>query len=143
MFVLAQISGFIAWLCLLVSYYRKNTDKILVFHILSIVFYLLKDGVKSDLNSASGFERTASAMALRAVLSNISTLPKMNFLIADELWGRVSKDNLDNIRNLMEKILVSYDFILQISHLDEIKDWHDTIISCKKENNISKIVLEK
>lgn len=41
MFALAQISGFIAWLCLLVSYYRKNTDKILVFHILSIVFYLL------------------------------------------------------------------------------------------------------
>ena len=41
MFVLAQISGFLAWLCLLVSYYRKNTDKILVFHILSIIFYLL------------------------------------------------------------------------------------------------------
>ena len=41
MFVLAQISGFLAWLSLLISYYRKNTDKILVFHILSIVFYLL------------------------------------------------------------------------------------------------------
>ena len=41
MFVLAQISGFLAWIALLVSYYRKNTDKILVFHILSIVFYLL------------------------------------------------------------------------------------------------------
>lgn len=41
MFVLAQISGFIAWLALLVSYYRKNTDKILTFHIISIIFYLL------------------------------------------------------------------------------------------------------
>lgn len=41
MFLLAQISGFLAWLALLISYYRKNTDKILVFHILSIVFYLL------------------------------------------------------------------------------------------------------
>jgi len=41
MFVLAQISGFLAWLSLLISYYRKNTNKILVFHILSIVFYLL------------------------------------------------------------------------------------------------------
>lgn len=41
MFVLAQISGFIAWLTLLVSYYRKNTNKILVFHIISIFFYLL------------------------------------------------------------------------------------------------------
>lgn len=41
MFILAQISGFLAWLSLLLSYYRKNTNKILVLHILSIVFYLL------------------------------------------------------------------------------------------------------
>lgn len=41
MFILAQVSGFLAWLSLLISYYRKNTDKILVFHILSIVFYIL------------------------------------------------------------------------------------------------------
>lgn len=41
MFVLAQVSGFLAWLALLFSYYRKNTNKILVLHILSIVFYLL------------------------------------------------------------------------------------------------------
>lgn len=41
MFALAQISGFLAWLALLFSYYRKNTNKILVLHILSIVFYLL------------------------------------------------------------------------------------------------------
>ena len=41
MFILAQVSGFLAWLALLFSYYRKNTNKILVLHILSIVFYLL------------------------------------------------------------------------------------------------------
>ena len=41
MFVLAQIFGFLAWLCLLISYYRKNTNKILVLHIFSIIFYLL------------------------------------------------------------------------------------------------------
>ena len=41
MFILAQISGFLAWIALLISYYRKNTNKILVFHILSIIFYLL------------------------------------------------------------------------------------------------------
>ena len=41
MFILAQISGFLAWLALLISYYRKNTNKILILHIFSIVFYLL------------------------------------------------------------------------------------------------------
>ena len=41
MFLLAQIFGILAWLSLLISYYRKNTDKILTLHILSILFYLL------------------------------------------------------------------------------------------------------
>ena len=104
-----------------------------------IMFYLIKDGIKSDLFSGSGFERTASALALRTVLGNISTLPKINFLILDEIMGRVAKENYDNMKTLYEKMLVNYDFIIQISHLDEIKDWHNHIITVTKTNNISKL----
>lgn len=104
-----------------------------------IMFYLIKDGVKSDLTSGSGFERTASALALRSVLGNISILPKINFLIIDEIMGRVAKENFENMKTLYEKMLVNYDFIMQISHLDEIKDWHNHIITVTKSNNISKI----
>ena len=105
-------------------------------------FYLIKDGVKSDLNSGSGFEKTASALALRAVLANMSTLPKTNILILDEVLGRVAKENYDNMRTLYEKILENYDAIIQISHLNEIKDWHNKHIVVSKENNISKILLK-
>lgn len=104
-------------------------------------FYLIKDGIKSDLSSGSGFEKTASALALRAVLGNMSTLPKINFLIIDEVLGRVSKENFDNMRTLFEKIMENYDAIIQISHLNEIKDWHEKHIVVSKENNISKIHL--
>ena len=106
-----------------------------------IMFYLLKDGVKSDLTSASGFERTASALALRTVLGNISTLPRCNYIIFDEIWGRVAKENFDNVKTLVDKIAESYDAIIQISHLSEIVDWHDTHIVVRKENNISKLKL--
>ena len=108
-----------------------------------VVFYLVKDGVKSDLNSGSGFERTAAAFAIRVVLGNISTLPKSNIFICDEILGRVAKENYDNMRVLYEKILENFDCIIQISHLEEIKDWHNTIITVKKENNISKITVSK
>lgn len=108
-----------------------------------VVFYLVKDGVKSDLNSGSGFERTAAAFAIRAVLGNISTLPKSNIFICDEILGRVAKENYDNMRILYEKILENFDCIIQISHLEEIKDWHSTIITVKKEQNISKITVSK
>ena len=104
-------------------------------------FYLIKDGVKSDLSSGSGFEKTASALALRAVLGNMSTLPKINFLVLDEILGRVAKENYDNMRTLFEKIMENYDAIIQISHLNEIKDWHEKHIVVSKENNISKIHL--
>ena len=108
-----------------------------------VMFSLVKDGVLSDLTSGSGFEKTAAALALRTVLGNISTLPRMNFLICDELLGRVASENYDNMRTLYEKMLTNYDFIIQISHLNEIKDWHDKIITVKKENNISTINVTK
>lgn len=108
-----------------------------------VMFYLLKDNVKSDLTSGSGFEKTAAALAIRAVLGNISTLPKCNIFVVDEILGRVAKENYENMRTLYEKILENFDAIIQISHLEEIKDWHSTIITVKKENNISKIVVNK
>lgn len=104
-----------------------------------IIFNIIKDNVKSDIMSGSGFEKTAAALAIRAVLGNISTLPKCNILVLDEILGRVAKENYENMRLLYDKILENFDSIIQISHLEEIKDWHNTIITIKKENNISKL----
>lgn len=104
-----------------------------------ILFQLIKDGVKSDLTSGSGFEKTASALALRCVLGNISTLPRCNGIILDEIWGRISKENYDNMRKVLDRMSNYYDYVLIISHLDEIKDYCNKVITIKKENNISKI----
>lgn len=108
-----------------------------------VMFYLIKDGVRSELTSGSGFERTASALALRTVLGSISSLPRINGFIADEIWGRVAKENYENMIKLLNKILNYYDYIIVISHLDEIKDYCNQIITVTKENNISKIHLVK
>lgn len=107
-----------------------------------VMFYLIKDGVISDLSSGSGFELTSSALALRAVLADLSTIPRCNGIICDEIFGRVSTENYDNIKNLLNKIIKSYDWIFLISHNDEIKDWCDSHITVSKENNISKIILK-
>lgn len=106
-----------------------------------VIFYLIKDGVYSDLYSGSGYERTASALALRAVLGDMSTIPKCNGVIWDEIFGRIAKENYDNIKHLCNKISQSYDWIFMISHIDEIKEWCDNHIIVKKENNISKLTV--
>lgn len=107
-----------------------------------VVFNLIKDGVRSDLNSGSGFELTASALALRAVLADMSTIPRMCGVVLDEVWGRVARDNYDNMRHLIEKISKSYEWMFLISHLNEVKDWCESNVVVTKENNISKIAMK-
>ena len=102
-----------------------------------ISFNIVKDGVKSDLNGGSGFEKTASSLALRAVLADISTIPKSSFILFDEILGRVDEENYDNMHNLFNKILTGYDFIISVNHIKECKDWFDNIINVVKKDNIS------
>ena len=104
-----------------------------------IIFSLIKDGVKSDLSSGSGFELTAAALALRAVLSEMSTIPMCSTLVLDELWGRVAKENYDNMKSLIEKVARDFNTVFLISHLEEARDWCDENIVIKKENNVSRI----
>ena len=60
----------------------------------------------------------------------------------DEIWGRVAKDNYDNMRNLLEKVSTSFDWIFLISHNQEVNDMCEHHISVTKENNISKVLVE-
>lgn len=108
-----------------------------------VMFYLIKDGVYSDLCGASGFELTASALALRSVLAEMSTIPRCSIVTLDEIWGRVAKGNYENMRSLIEKIARNYDTVLLISHLDEIKDWCQSHIVVRKENNVSSLGLKQ
>ena len=106
-----------------------------------VKFLLLKDGKYSNLHGASGFELTASALALRAVLADLSTIPRNSYLVYDEVMGRVSSENYDNIKILLERISKGYETVLFITHNSEIKDWFDNTVVVRKENNISKLYL--
>ena len=108
-----------------------------------INFSILTDDVKSDLSSGSGFEQTVAALALRAVLGNISTMSRPSFMLLDEVLGGVAKDNYENIKKLYDRMLKDYSFIFQVTHLEDIADWHDTTVVVKKENRVSTISVLK
>ena len=108
-----------------------------------VTFYLIHDNVVSNLGSGSGFEQTVASLALRSVLSRISTFSKPSFVVFDEILGGVSDENYDQIKILYDKIAKDYACVLQISHLRAIADWHNTQIVIKKENNVSRIEVIK
>lgn len=102
-------------------------------------YLLIKDGVEKPLKSGSGYELTASSIALRCVLGKMSSLPMPNFITFDEVLGRVAAENIPNMKPLFERISDMYDIIFFITQIDVVKDWADKIITVNKENNISSI----
>jgi len=107
-----------------------------------VEFYLIKDNVTKKLKSGSGLERTASSLALRFVLGQISSLPKPNFIAFDEVLGKVADENLDTIRLLFDKASEMFETIFIISHITIVKDWAMKVVTIEKTENISKICLQ-
>lgn len=106
-----------------------------------VMFYLVKDGIKSDLTSGSGFEKTAASLALRSVLAELSTIPKADSVLFDEVTARVSEENLENVHKLFEKMLSNFRFVFLVSHNPQIRSWCNSIVEVEKIDNISKIKL--
>jgi DNA repair exonuclease SbcCD ATPase subunit len=115
------------------------TVEVLIDERQDVMFNLIHDGVKSNLASGSGFEQTVASLALRCVLSKISTFSKPSFVVFDEILGGVSDENYDNIKMLYDKMILEYGTILEITHNKNIHDWHDYCLLISKKNNISKI----
>jgi DNA repair exonuclease SbcCD ATPase subunit len=104
-----------------------------------IDFLLTRDGIITRLSAASGLEKTQASLALRVVLGRLSKLSMPPFILLDEVLGTVAKENYDDMKKLYDKIAEYYDFVLHITHISDIADWHNTIITVKKEDNISSI----
>lgn len=95
--------------------------------------------VIKPLASGSGYERTISSLALRSVLTKISSLPKPNIVVMDEVFGKIADENLEMVGEFFKKIKDYFEHIFVISHNPLIRNWSDNLVMVKKEDNISSI----
>lgn len=95
--------------------------------------------VVKPLVSGSGYERTISSLALRSVLTKISSLPKPNIVVMDEVFGKIADENLEMVGEFFKKIKDYFEHIFVISHNPLIRNWSDNLVMVKKDNNISSI----
>jgi DNA repair exonuclease SbcCD ATPase subunit len=93
--------------------------------------------IRKNLSSGSGFEKTISSLTLRAVLTRFSSLPKPNVTVFDEVFGKVSNENLDLIGEFFFKLKDYFENILLITHNPLVTEWGDRLITVKKVDNIS------
>jgi DNA repair exonuclease SbcCD ATPase subunit len=96
-------------------------------------------GIEKLMVSGSGYEKTIASLALRAVLSKICSLPKPNVIVFDEVFGKVSNDNLEMVGEFFTKIKEYFEKIFVITHNPLVSNWSDNVVRIKKDENISKV----
>jgi DNA repair exonuclease SbcCD ATPase subunit len=95
--------------------------------------------VVKPLASGSGYEKTIASLAIRSVLTKVSSLPKPNIVIMDEIFKGVANANLELIGEFFKKIKNYFEHIFVISHNPLIRNWSDNLIIIKKDDNVSSI----
>lgn len=97
-------------------------------------------GVEKLMTSGSGYEKTLSSLALRSVLTKICSLPTPNLVVLDEVFGKISPENLDMVYEFFVKIKDYFEKVFVISHTSVVSSWGDHVVKIKKENNLSKVL---
>ena len=96
-------------------------------------------GIEKLMTSGSGYERTIAAMALRAVLSKVCSLPKPNVMVFDEVFGKISNDNLEMVGEFFQKMKDYFEKIFVITHNPLVNNWANNTVRITKTDNISKV----
>jgi DNA repair exonuclease SbcCD ATPase subunit len=96
-------------------------------------------GIEKLMTSGSGYEKTIASMALRAVLSKVCSLPKPNIIVWDEVFGKVSNENLEMVGEFFTKMRDYFEKIFVITHNPLVNNWADNVVRITKEENISRV----
>jgi DNA repair exonuclease SbcCD ATPase subunit len=107
-----------------------------------VEFWMIDNNTQIEklMSSGSGYERTIASLALRAVLSKVCSLPKPNIVVFDEVFGKISNDNLEMVSEFFHKIKSYFEKIFVITHNPMVSQWSDSIVKIQKTNNVSKVV---
>lgn len=94
----------------------------------------------SPLEMASGAEKTVAAMAIRLAFTNISSLPKSQIFVLDEPGTALDEERMEGFVRILDITTSVFKTVILISHLDNLKDSADSIISIENKNGYANVV---
>jgi DNA repair exonuclease SbcCD ATPase subunit len=62
-------------------------------------------------------------------------------VVFDEVFGKISNDNLEMVSEFFVKIKEYFEKIFVITHNPMVGQWADTIVKINKVDNVSKIMM--
>lgn len=105
------------------------------------IYFIHEKSKPRIIELCSGMEKSIAAIALRAALVSVSTLPKSNLFILDEVFNALSPEYMDATTKILEYLKQLFETVVIITHIAELKSIADHVIEIKRdENGYAKIV---
>lgn len=96
-----------------------------------------KDGMLSNASKLSGYETLMANISFRLAINNKNKLQKTNYFIIDEGFAFCDDQSIPKIANLFAFMRQLYDFVIVISHDEQIKMYTDMSLQIKHKDGYS------
>jgi chromosome segregation ATPase len=96
-----------------------------------------------DVRYNSGFEKDMINIIMMYIFTQINTKLRSNFIIIDEPFSNADSYNIDNMKNMLSHWKNIFDYIIIVSHNNEIKDEYDQSINIINNGNTSNVYYPK
>lgn len=104
-----------------------------------IVYKKDTDGGLSSASKLSGYETLMANIAFRLAINNVNKIYKTNFFIMDEAFAFCDENSIAKISNLFDYMKKYYDFIIVVSHNEQIKNYTDIDLPIQTKRGFSYI----
>ncbi|NBW06515.1 MAG: hypothetical protein EBR82_00640 [Caulobacteraceae bacterium] len=105
----------------------------------ALEIYINYGDSKRVVELCSGMEKTIASIALRAAMTNITTLPKPDIFIIDEGFGTLDNAGVESCNRLLASLKNQFKTVVVITHVDGIKDAADHIIEITRNEKDSRV----
>lgn len=96
-----------------------------------------ENGALSVASKLSGYETLMANIAFRLAINNINKIHKINTLILDEIFSYGDEQAITKISYLFDYVRKMYDFVIVVSHNEQIKSYTDSDLPIQKKDGFS------
>jgi len=81
-----------------------------------------------------GMEKTIAAICIRAALVSVTTLPKANIFVLDEVFTALDPEYMDATRKILQYLKNLFDSVIIITHIDQFRDFCDHVVEVVRDD---------
>jgi len=106
------------------------------------IYFKSPKSPKREIELCSGMENTIAALSIRAALVSVTTLPKSNLFVLDEVFGALDSEYMDAAVKILDYLKLLFDTVIVITHTDVLKDVVDHVIEIQRDERGYSIICE-